>query len=248
MNFPHLSGRFSARTAFTLIELLVVITIIAILAGLLLPVGQKVLENAKKVSAKNTETQIVSAVNSYQTEYGQYPVAATTTDTTYGIDSNSANHTLFNVLRATNTADGTTGVLLNARRIVYFESKNVKNTSSARDGFIPAGVTDAKGNPNGAASLTLTTGDLMDPWGNMYLVRIDTQYTNAVWNPYNEGATASTSKSDTSDQASDPNNKDVIRTGVISWSIGNDGVQGAKGVTPAEPYSPTPGDDVDSWQ
>ncbi len=52
-----------------------VISIIAVLAGLLLPVVSKVTENARKVSAKSTETQIVSAVNSFQTDYGQYPVA-----------------------------------------------------------------------------------------------------------------------------------------------------------------------------
>ncbi len=50
-----------------------VISIIAVLAGLLLPVVSKVTENARKVSAKSTETQIVSAVNSFQTDYGQYP-------------------------------------------------------------------------------------------------------------------------------------------------------------------------------
>ena len=79
------------RAAFTLIELLVVISIIAVLAGLLLPVVSKVTENARKVSAKSTETQIVSAINSFQTDYGQYPVAPlgelavrTPTDTPYG--------------------------------------------------------------------------------------------------------------------------------------------------------------------
>ena len=89
MNTPHLASRSGNQKAFTLIELLVVITIIAVLAGLLLPVTQKVLENSRKVSAKNTELQIIAAVNSYQTEYGQYPVINTTppTDLTFGLDA-----------------------------------------------------------------------------------------------------------------------------------------------------------------
>ena len=68
------SPKLRPRTGsgFTLIELLVVITIIAILAGLLLPVVNSVLNNAHKTEAKSTEMQIVAAVKNYYTEYGQY--------------------------------------------------------------------------------------------------------------------------------------------------------------------------------
>ena len=243
MNFPPSTNRSSAQRAFTLIELLVVITIIAVLAGLLLPVVQKVMENARRVSAKSTEGQIIAAVNAYQTEYGQYPVStaaagATPTDTTYGVSSSTHNNTLFNVLRALNTVDAN-NVLLNSRRIVYFESKNTKSATNPRDGFILMGT--PKGNPNGQPVITMAVGDLVDPWGNMYAVRIDTGYTNMVKTPY---ADPSATADDTASTTPNLSDTTVLRTGVISWSIGNDGVLG----TVASPYSPTPGDDVCSWQ
>lgn len=240
MNTPRSTARGSRRHAFTLIELLVVITIIAVLAGLLLPVTQKVLENARKTSAKSTETQIVGAVNSYQVEYGQFPVVlagGVPADISFGVGTTTDNVTLFNVLRALNSNDATTSAL-NSRHIVYFESKNAKNASSPRDGFVT--TAPATGNPNNP--VTLKEGDLVDPWGNLYLVRVDSGYTNAVLNPYSGGG-----DDDSATQAADPTNKDVLRTPVISWSYGNDGLKGDKGRA-VTVYSPTPGDDVDSWQ
>ena len=253
MNISLLPSRSYRQEAFTLIELLVVITIIAVLAGLLLPVGQKVLENAKKVSAKSTETQIISAVNSYQTEYGQYPVyfpaGTNTTDITFGVDNTYPSNALFNVLRAINTVSADPTVpTLNSRRIVYFESKNVKNVATPRDGFMPPGAAAVKGNPNAAPVVSLNQGDLVDPWGNPYLVMIDSNYTNVLVNPYSKGNALKSNDSD--DPANPPlaGDNTVIRTGVIAWSLGNDGQVGNAGVVGNAPYAPAPGDDVDSWQ
>ena len=54
--------------AFTLVELLVVISIIAILAGLLLPAVNGALESAKKTQGKSTAVQIAAAVSAYEME------------------------------------------------------------------------------------------------------------------------------------------------------------------------------------
>ena len=251
MNLFYPTRRASEQEAFTLIELLVVITIIAVLAGLLLPVGQKVLENSKKVSTKSTETQIISAVNSYQTDYGQYPVVLQAgtdpKDFTYGLtsDSTHGNHVLFNVLRAINASDNATSGL-NSRRVTYFESKNVKNVKAARDGFIPSNAGTVTGNPKADASYKLTDGDLVDSWGNPYIIRIDSGYTNAVRTPY-LNKTPGSDDSDTADEASKSDTTNIIRTGVISWTYGSDGVWASSGVTAAAPYTAN-GDDVDSWQ
>ena len=62
--------RSTPLAGFTLIEITVVILIIVILMGFIFTAGQNVLDRSRKVQAKNDETQIVTAVNAYYTEYG----------------------------------------------------------------------------------------------------------------------------------------------------------------------------------
>ena len=91
------------------------------------------------------------------------------------------NVSLFNVLRAINNVSGAlTGtnasyLALNSRQIVYFESKDVKTVSHSASGFIPAQATGVKGNPKNTNVIPVV-GDLVDPWGNLYYVRIDANY------------------------------------------------------------------------
>src|SRR6266496_2446586 len=187
------------QRAFTLIELLVVIAIIAILIGLLFPAFKAVQNQARQTQAKNDLTQIVNAVNAFYTDYGKYPLAAgITIDTTFGPGGNpTTNQTLFTELRGCTAVTGSCPAIasINTRQIVFISPPDVKNSANPR-----SGIGTAAGN----------LGQYFDPWGNNYVIRIDSDYNNQVVNPYtaNAGATP-------------------LTIGVIAWSLGKDGLGGS---------------------
>lgn len=151
---------------------MVVIAIIVVLAGLLFPAAQSILDRAKKVQAKNDLTQIVTAVNAFYTEYGKYPLTPTTpADTNYG--TSTTNDKLFNELRNSGS------VTDNTRGIVFMSPPNTKDATNPRSGIAGTGS---------------NAGQYFDPWGSPYFVKVDTDYDNQVDNPYNANAGAGPDK------------------------------------------------------
>ena len=71
MNTPPVPA--PARRGFTLIELLVVITIIAILAGLLLPVGARIMQKAALARVESELSRVDLAIKNYKGTKGFYP-------------------------------------------------------------------------------------------------------------------------------------------------------------------------------
>lgn len=74
MKTPFVSHAKSTR-AFTLMELLVVISIIAILAGLLVPQIVKVIDDGNRLKTLHLVTELTSGINNYRTEYNRFPLS-----------------------------------------------------------------------------------------------------------------------------------------------------------------------------
>ena len=225
------SRRRLREAAFNLIEMTVVILIIATLAAFILTGASGVLDRARKTQMKNDETQIVTAVNAYYTEYGKYPMADARqgTDTLYG-KSNTApgNEDVFNVLRA--IAAGVNALdVLNPRKIIFFSGKD--GGTRPRSAFATVATIDTQGNP-------INIGAFVDPYGNAYMVAIDGSYDGAIVDPspyadlpYPPGPPANT-----------------VRVGCFAESFGKDGVQGTKQSNGTGDKKYSGSDDVLSWQ
>jgi Tfp pilus assembly protein PilE len=195
--YSMISRRQPPENAYTLIELVVTVMVIAMLLGLVISAGQNVFDRSRKAQAKNDLLQIVTAVNSYYTEYGKYPLtAAQNTDAlaTFTTNNSDVINTLRAVAAGANAADA-----LNPRKIIFLSPPQVGDTNS-------------KG------GVAATSGIYYDAWGQkagnaeagVYHIRIDGDYNNDVANPYSSNAGPA-----------------AIRQGVIAWSLGKDGRGGS---------------------
>ena len=62
------------RRAFTLVEMLVVIAIIAILAGILIPVVGRAKTKTKVAAARVEMAGLETAIKSYKNDYNRWPI------------------------------------------------------------------------------------------------------------------------------------------------------------------------------
>jgi len=148
---------------FTLLELLVVIAIIGILAGLMFPATSGALRRAEKAHAQNTAYNLKNAIAAYFTEYRKYPIDSDSEETEIRSDRE-----LMDVLLGSD-GEGESGGL-NPRRIAFYTGKQAKPMGG---GKYRKGVTLEE---DGG-------GELWDPWGEYYYVRLDLDYNNRVATP-----------------------------------------------------------------
>lgn len=166
----------SSLAAFTLIELLVVITIIAILAGLLLPAIGSVKRRAKVTKVQTVVANLTTAFRAYYTEYGKWPVS-----TAGDLDMTNSFVSLLNGQDINGPINGVT-YLGNPRKIAFFDFKGEE----------------------------IKTGAFLDPWNTAYHVRFDTDYANAIQDPFESAVTN-------------------ISAGFLVWSSGPDALYDTSG-------------------
>ncbi len=183
------------RAAFTLVELLTVIAIIAVLAAMLVPVLTAVKRHALVVRASTEMQGIVTAINSYDTDYGRFPVTADeqknngpggTNDITVGLVNEPQTGTLPQYgMTTTNTPsfDNNSNVVAILMDVTAFpngtptwNANHVKNPKQTKyftphqSGYNPA--TDV-GVPQGGVD---NNGIYRDPWGTPYIITLDLSY------------------------------------------------------------------------
>jgi len=175
------------RDGFTLLELLVVIAIIGILAGLMFPATTGALRKAERTHAENTAYNLKTAISAYFTEYRKYPAEP---DTEESSEMRTDNELMDILLGADSEAeDGG----LNPRRIAFYTGKQAKPLG---DGNYRKGITLEE---DGG-------GELWDPWGEYYYVRMDLDYNNRVEKP----------------QWDDSVDASVLPESILIWSSGAD--------------------------
>lgn len=156
---------------FTLIELLVVVAIIAILASFSVPVINRVMERARATEARAMVSDLQIAVTQYYSEYNRLPAPTSNDDTQYNTISNND---LVAVLLGENRSIGSIQNA-NPRRTAFIEPKYAKNVGASGQSTWAGGLVEVEGNPQ-----------LVDPWGNAYQIKLDTNYDNLIDNPLPE--------------------------------------------------------------
>ncbi len=163
--------------AFTLIELLVVIAIIAILAAMLFPAIGVAKRKASEASARADMQNIALAIGRYEADYnGRFPAPGIPTgssDVTYGFTNYGA---ITGVIVSNQNAQ-VIAILMDVEK---FNNGNL--TSNANHVLNPRRVANlnAKFASDNSSQGVGSDGEYRDPWGNSYVISMDTSLDDKV--------------------------------------------------------------------
>ncbi|MEX2578455.1 MAG: DUF4190 domain-containing protein [Verrucomicrobiales bacterium] len=155
-----------------------------ILAGLLFPAVNGTLRKAELVHAENTAYNLKTAISAYQTEYSKIPAGAASGAP---VDLQT-DHELMDILFGADNQSGEGG--LNPRGIAFYTGKQAKPMGNGR--YRKGIMLQADG-----------TGELWDPWGNHYRVRLGDPASGRTENPEIPGS--------------------MVPESILVWSAGHDG-------------------------
>jgi len=154
------------RAAFTLIELLIVIAIIALLVGISVVVGTKVVGSGKQRATEQVLRALDAALTSYIAEKSSNP-PPTVDDPRF---VSSATKYLIPVCDGVNMTSGTQGTTINSVGLFMLQAKASAGASAALSQITSTGKfykeTAPDGNSGNDATLQPSLPTILDGWGN----------------------------------------------------------------------------------
>ncbi len=165
------------------VEFVLICLVFAILAGFFFPAPSCGPVDTKKPHAETTVQNLKNAISAYRTEYREFPLLDPSNDLTV-----ESGHLLMDVIFGSDAHRAPGG--RNPRGITFFSDKAAARMGDGRF-------------RNGVTVDDTTAGELWDPWGNHYRVRIDTNGDGKVENPEAPGT--------------------LLPESILVWSAGPDG-------------------------
>jgi len=244
-----------------------------------LPVLSKAKIAAQKAKAKTELADIVNAINAYDTDYGRFPIspdeqtaayAGGNNDFTSGLIASPQNNSFITWPTGSgghNSFDSNSNIVAILMDLTAYPSgvptcntnhvknpKQVKYLNAKMSGYDPGTPGNGQQNPPGGVD---RTGIYRDPWGNPYIITMDTSYDDQCSDLYycqqnvsqSSGQTGYNGLFNPNANPSSQAQKDsyLYHGKVMAWSAGPDG-QIDNAATSAPANQGHNKDNVLSWQ